>query len=221
MSQTEAVKPLTLGSWVLTPRFGRPPTGAIPRTITRRTANLPETPVIAIDATVYVGTDIGVFATSTGTPNWAEVGPAAWRPGFLPNAAVMALNIFNSGGLKRLRAARFGRGIWEWNLSTMPDFQTAMAGRTATFAGVLYPLNGYSSSVSLSCTAGFRSPPQSCLTSLTDLTPTPALTTQVNSTVVFNGTLAALNGYSSLVSLGCAAGRPAFMCSELRNAYPG
>jgi len=95
-------------------------------------ANLPDAPVNSIivdsrtslsNGTVYVGTDIGVFASSTGAANWTELAPAAGQPGLLPNVAVTSLQIFNSGGLKRLRAATYGRGIWEWNLITTPDFQ--------------------------------------------------------------------------------------------------
>ncbi len=62
------------------------------------TANLPDSPVNAVVvypalAQVYVGTDVGVFASSTATPNWTELGPdpSTNRPGFLPNVAVTAL----------------------------------------------------------------------------------------------------------------------------------
>jgi hypothetical protein len=46
---------------------------------------------------VYAGTDVGVFVSSTGAPSWTEVGPApgAGVSGFLPNAPVTALQIFN------------------------------------------------------------------------------------------------------------------------------
>jgi hypothetical protein len=86
--------------------------------------------------------------------NWNEVGPAA-GPGFLPNVAVTALQIFNSAGAKLLRAATFGRGIWEWNLVTTPDFQitignnpqTVFVGQTATYSGTIFARNGYLNSV--------------------------------------------------------------------------
>ncbi|PYV49193.1 MAG: hypothetical protein DMG92_11685 [Acidobacteria bacterium] len=85
------------------------------------TGNLPDAPANSVivdsgpslsNGTVYVGTDIGVFASSTGTANWTEVGPPLGQAGFLPNVAVTSLQIFSSGGLRRLRAATYGRGIW-------------------------------------------------------------------------------------------------------------
>jgi hypothetical protein len=143
------------------------------------TANLPDAPVnsIVIDSgaslssgTVYVGTDVGVFATSTASAGWTEVGPASGQSGFLPNVAVTSLKIFNSGGLKRLRAATYGRGIWEWNLITTPDFAVSFSNnpltispaQSATFNGTLLALNRYNSNVNLSCNAGATTPPQSC-----------------------------------------------------------
>ena len=95
------------------------------------TANLPDAPANALlvdpgltpDAGIlYVGTDVGVFASSTGAANWVEVGPSpeSINTGFLPNVAVTALHIFNPGGARRLRASTYGRGMWElagFNLS--------------------------------------------------------------------------------------------------------
>ena len=159
-------------------------------------ANLPDAPANAVvvdpgpslfNGTVYVGTDAGVFASNTGTANWTEVAPSFGRRGLLPNVAVTSLAIFNSGNLKRLRAATYGRGIWEWNLVTAPDFQiyvpnspiTVFAGQTATFNGTMYALNGYNSNVSLSCTTGDTSPPQNCSAVPTPLLPIPAGTSFV------------------------------------------
>ena len=141
--------------------------------------SLPDAPVNSIviasgtsgsPGTIYAGTDVGVFASSTGSASWTEVGPAQGSSGFLPNVAVTALQIFNSGGVKRLRAATYGRGIWEWNLITTPDFQlnaapnpqTVFAGSSATFNGTVWARNGYSTSVNLSCTAGSTPVPQTC-----------------------------------------------------------
>jgi hypothetical protein len=143
------------------------------------TANLPDAPanVIMVDSgaslsngTVYVGTDVGVFASSTDNAAWTEVGAASIANGFLPNVAVTSLQIFNSGGLKRLRAATYGRGIWEWNLITTPDYQinftnnplTIFAAQTATFKGTISALNGYNSNVNLTCAAAATSPPLTC-----------------------------------------------------------
>ena len=115
------------------------------------TANLPDAPANAVfvdtaASTVYVGTDVGVFASSTASPNWTEVGPApGGGAGYLPNTAVTALRMFNSGGTKKLRASTYGRGIWEFTLAEAPDFQfsiadnslTTFVGQTATFAVTL------------------------------------------------------------------------------------
>lgn len=151
--------------------------------------NLPDSPAnsLVIDpgtslnnGTVYVGTDVGVFASSTAVPNWSEVGPAAAQFGFLPNVAVTSVKLFNSGGNKRLRAATHGRGIWGWNLTTTPDFQLSIsnnpqqvfAGQAATYAGTIWARNGHSSSVNLACTAGSTLAPQSCLATPASVTPT-------------------------------------------------
>ncbi|HEY4054727.1 MAG TPA: hypothetical protein VGL74_13335 [Terriglobales bacterium] len=151
------------------------------------TSNLPDAPVdsIVVDpgpspnsGTIYVGTDVGVFASGTGAAIWNEVGPVA-GPGFLPNVAVTTLQIFNSSGLKRLRAATFGRGIWEWNLITTPDFQlsvgnnsqTLFPGQSAVYPGTIFAQNGYGSSVNLSCVAGSTAVPQICSANPASTTP--------------------------------------------------
>ena len=155
------------------------------------TANLPDAPadVIIVDSgaslsngIVYVGTDVGVFASSTGSANWTEVGSPVIANGFLPDVAVTSLQIFKSGGLKRLRAATYGRGIWEWNLITTPDFQinvtnnplTIFAAQTAKFSGTMSALNGYTSNVNLTCTAGATNPSQTCAPSPTSVLPIAA-----------------------------------------------
>jgi hypothetical protein len=154
------------------------------------TANLPDVPANAVvidsgaslsDGAVYVGTDVGVFASGTGGAAWTEVGTTSVPYGFLPSVAVTSLQIFNSGGLKRLRAATYGRGIWEWNLITTPDFQlnvsnnplTIFATQTATFNGTISVLNGYNSNVNLSCSAGATNPPQNCEPSPALILPAP------------------------------------------------
>lgn len=149
------------------------------------TGNLPDAPAdaLAIDpatSTIYVGTDVGVFASNTGNPNWVEVGPASGQAGFLPNVVITSLQLFKSGTLKRLRAGTYGRGVWEFNLVTTPDFQisiansqqTVFAGQSAAFSGALSAANGYSNSVNLSCSAGSTAAPRSC--SLTPSTITPS-----------------------------------------------
>jgi hypothetical protein len=150
------------------------------------TANLPDSPANAVAvypalSQVYVATDVGVFASSTSAPNWAELGPDSGtsQPGSLPNVAVTALGIFASGGQQLLRASTYGRGIWEFNLVITPDFQLAVAntpltvfvGQTATFNATMTALNGYTNSVTLSCVAGSTAPPSVCAPSPVTLTP--------------------------------------------------
>ncbi len=141
------------------------------------TANLPDSPVnaVVIDAgasQIFVGTDVGVFASSTSTASWTELGPdpSTGLPGNLPNVAVTALALFNSGGQKLLRASTYGRGIWQFNLVTTPDYQlailnspqTVFLGQTTTFSGAATEFNGYTSGVALSCVAGTTAPPSTC-----------------------------------------------------------
>ena len=152
---------------------------------------LPDSPVnaLVVDAgthTVYVGTDVGVFQSATSAAAWTEVGPIpnalGGTTGFLPNVAVTALAIFNSGGQELLRASTYGRGVWQFNLLTTPSFEiavsntplTVLAGSTGTFNGTLTAVNGYNNSVALSCTAGSSSPPNPCVPSPASLTPTSA-----------------------------------------------
>ena len=181
------------------------------------TANLPDAPAntLAIDLsdptgeTLYVGTDVGVFATSTTYPNWVEVEPDSGQPRFLPNVAVTALQIFNAGGVRKLRAATYGRGIWEFDLGTTPDFQIAMSsssavvfvGQNAIFDGVLYSQAGYSDNVSLTCVSAGTPPPQSCSASPAVLTPSAG-------------------GSAFTISAGAAAGDYAFNLQAI-GADPG
>jgi hypothetical protein len=152
------------------------------------TANLPDVPVNAIvvdpgttpeTGMIYVGTDVGVFSSSTGGASWSEVGPGSGLAGYLPNVAVTALQIFNYDGVKRLRASTYGRGIWEVNLITTPDFQmsvsgnplTAFVGDSAIFSGTITALNGYASEVNLRCVSGTTVAPPNCL--IAPSSPTP------------------------------------------------
>jgi hypothetical protein len=150
------------------------------------TANLPDSPANAIvsylaSSQVYVATDVGVFASATATPNWTELGPLpdSGQVGFLPNVAVTALGIFASGGNQLLRASTYGRGMWQFNLVITPDYemslsnspQTVFAGQTATFNGTASALNGYTSSVTLTCVAGSTALPSPCRPSPSPLTP--------------------------------------------------
>ena len=150
------------------------------------TANLPDSPanavaVDAVNAQVYVGTDVGVFVSSTSSANWTEVGPVAGsgQTGYLPNVAVTALGLFNSGGTELLRASTYGRGVWQWPVAAKSDYTisisnsplTAFPNQTATFNGMASSVNGYASSVTLTCVAGTTAPPSKCTASPATLTP--------------------------------------------------
>ncbi|MGH9496739.1 MAG: hypothetical protein ACRD3B_17200, partial [Candidatus Sulfotelmatobacter sp.] len=150
------------------------------------TANLPDSPANAVivypaGADVFVATDVGVFVSSTAGPNWTELGPdpASGEPGFLPNVAVTALGVFTSGGQQLLRASTYGRGIWQFNLVSTPDFDLTIsnspldlfAGQSGALNGSVTAIDGYAGSVTLSCLAGTTSPPPTCLPSPVTLTP--------------------------------------------------
>jgi hypothetical protein len=163
---------------------------------------LPDSPVNAVVAdpgshTVFVGTDVGVFQSPTSAAAWTGLGPSSssQQIGFLPNVAVTALALFNSGSQKLLRASTYGRGIWQFNLITTPDFQivipnpalTVFAGATPTFNGTVTAVNGYNSAVTLSCTAGSTNPPSPC-------TPKPATFTPSSSGTAFSLTTGSVVG---------------------------
>jgi hypothetical protein len=149
------------------------------------TANLPDSPANAVvvdpvNAEVYVGTDVGVFISSTTSANWTEVGPSPGsQSGFLPNVAVTALGLFNSGGEEFLRASTYGRGVWQYPIAATPDYQltvsnsplTTFVGQNAVFNGTANSVNGYTSSVTLSCVAATTAPPSTCTISPSTLTP--------------------------------------------------
>ncbi len=150
------------------------------------TGNLPDSPANAVVvypamAQVFVATDVGVFGSPTSSPNWSELGPApsSGQTGYLPNVAVTSLSIFQSGTQQLLRASTYGRGIWQFNLLTTPDFQLSISnspqtisiGQTAVFSGSAAALNGYASSVALSCAFGITAPPATCTPSPSTLTP--------------------------------------------------
>ena len=168
------------------------------------TGNLPDSPANAVVvysglSQVYVATDVGVFGSSTSTASWTELGPnpSTDQAGFLPNVAVTALGVFNSGGQQLLRASTYGRGMWQFNLVITPDFQmivsnspqTVFVGQTATLNGTASALNGYNSSVTLSCVAGSTAAPSTCSLSPSTLTPvskTPFVVTVGGATGDYN-----------------------------------
>jgi hypothetical protein len=148
---------------------------------------LPDAPVNAllVDSSVtpqiYAGTDVGVFVGSTVTPNWSEAGPspASGGTGFLPNAPVSALQVFNNNaGTRNLVASTYGRGIWSLPLSAnytnviSNSPQTVFPTQTAVFNGTLTSEVGYSNPVNLSCSG---TTPATCTTPA-QATPTASYT---------------------------------------------
>ena len=170
------------------------------------TGNLPDAPanVVLVDSStspsvVYVGTDVGVFTSLSLSPTWSEVGPP-----YLPNVAVTALRIFNDGRDKWLRASTYGRGIWQFPVITTPDFLSAIsntpltvfAGSQGVFDGLITSLDGYASSVNLSCSTGLTAAPPTCSLNPGSITPTssgaPFTITAAGAAGVYNFNLHAI-----------------------------
>jgi hypothetical protein len=158
------------------------------------TANLPDAPAntvlvdpgsVPTNGTVYVGTDVGVFSSSTAAPSWTEVGPApgSGQAGYLPNVAVTALGmLIDVAGNKWLRASTYGRGVWQFLLTTIPDFSLTVANtpqtifvsqQPAQFSGSIVALDDYNYPVTMSCIAGSTPPPPTCSVAPGSIVPTP------------------------------------------------
>jgi len=137
---------------------------------------------------VYAGTDVGIFASATSAPGWTEVGPPPGPgvSGFLPNAPVTALQLFNYAGTKTLVASTYGRGIWNYALSAnytnviSNSTQTIFPTQTATFNGTLTAEDGYASPVNLSCTGAA---PATCTLQPEQITPTATYTVTAGGSV--------------------------------------
>ncbi|HEY3245341.1 MAG TPA: hypothetical protein VGM03_18525, partial [Phycisphaerae bacterium] len=139
------------------------------------TGKLPDAPAdsVVVDPenpnNVYVGTDVGVFMTEDAGTTWTEVGLQD-GVGSLPSVAVTRLAVLTTPSVKKLRAATYGRGVWEIDLpdGITPDFRfsattatrSVLAGQETAFSGTLIPRNGFSSPVTLSCTGA--AVPASC-----------------------------------------------------------
>ncbi|KAA3597877.1 MAG: hypothetical protein DWQ06_12315 [Calditrichaeota bacterium] len=86
---------------------------------TNVSGNLPDMPVncIAIDPLfpnqVYIGTDLGIFFSTTGGGNWQDFSNG------LPNVVVEEIELHYPSG--KIRAATFGRGLWESNLESFSN----------------------------------------------------------------------------------------------------
>ncbi|MCU1301809.1 MAG: hypothetical protein JWQ87_2093, partial [Candidatus Sulfotelmatobacter sp.] len=99
-----------------------------------KNADLPDSPAnsIALDPinanVLYVGTDVGVFVSIDDGASWADFGAG------MPNVPVVKMKTFVSGGIKKLRAATYGRGLWQIDLAS-PDVN--FSGSTLSFATVV------------------------------------------------------------------------------------
>ncbi len=128
------------------------------------TGNLPNIPLNAIlidpnaPSNIYVGTDIGVFATTDGgaggtNEQWEQLGAG------LPASAVLDLT-FSKVGPELVVAATHGRGAWTIPALPAPNFTLTAAtasaavapGSTATYSLTITPTNGFNGTVKLTCT---------------------------------------------------------------------
>lgn len=124
------------------------------------TANLPDVPANAVlvdpnsSSTIYVGTDIGVFASTDGGQTWNEYGSS------LPTVPVTQLRAFSAGSV--LRASTYGRGLWQAPLAgIVPDFQLTLQitstqqypNSTTRVQGTIGATAGYSQAISVTCDA--------------------------------------------------------------------
>ena len=95
-------------------------------TWTNLSFNLPNVPIncLAIDNDngAYAGTDIGVFYLGPTVSQWMP-----WSNG-LPNVPVTDLYIYDDGTIKRIRAATFGRGVWQSSLAETCDAAVIVTG---------------------------------------------------------------------------------------------
>ena len=110
---------------------------------TNYSGNLPNIPVNCILAqtgvnneAIYIGTDLGVFYRDNSLSNWQ-----AYNTG-LPNVIVNDLEITYSAN--KLRAATFGRGVWESNLNSVVSNvkKTASSNDAFEFTTFPNPTNG-------------------------------------------------------------------------------
>ncbi|MDH7446731.1 T9SS type A sorting domain-containing protein [Aquimarina sp. 2201CG14-23] len=75
--------------------------------------NLPANKILYLtggNGDLFLGTDVGVFHRNNGTTDWQVIGRG------LPNVIVNDLEVHY--GTEKLRAATYGRGIWEINITT-------------------------------------------------------------------------------------------------------
>lgn len=139
--------------------------------------NLPDVPVndIAVDPdmpnTLYVATDIGVFATTDGGTSWTPLGTG------LPSVVVLSLKVQHA--TRVLRAASHGRSAWDLQLPapvganlvfSVPNltFAKREAGTTSPAQSVIITNNGSTTlTISSIVASGDFSQTNTCGTSLT------------------------------------------------------
>ncbi|HEV2290151.1 MAG TPA: hypothetical protein VGR81_14505 [Candidatus Acidoferrales bacterium] len=136
--------------------------------------NLPDTPVndIVVDpndltnSTLYIATDVGVFITTDGGINWAELAPG------LPQVECTSLKLNETARV--LQVGTHGRGVWDLQLGGLPASALTQIFPTSTTVGtsVTLTLNGQ----------GFPATPTVNF-GTTPLTPTAASATQITVTV--------------------------------------
>lgn len=104
---------------------------------TNRSNNLPNLPVNSIASqanspnAIYIGTDMGVYYRDDYQPAWQLFGEN------LPNVVVNEVEVNYASG--KLRAATFGRGIWEADLFLSPF--TSIAERNGLKGPTLVPMD--------------------------------------------------------------------------------
>ncbi len=139
--------------------------------------------VSADGTTVYVGTDVGVYATADGGSTWNPVGTG------LPNVQVVDLEVVPT--LNILAAGTHGRGLWEISTSTTPTLTVSthslnLGTTTAGTAGApqTYTISGINLSANVVITAPSGVELSSDGTNYnTMLTLTPSNGTLANSTI--------------------------------------
>ena len=115
---------------------------------------LPNIPVNAIvvdpidptSNTIYIGTDVGVFGTTTGGAVWIADYPGATNG--LPNVAVLGMALHT--GSRVLRVVTHGRSAWDLQLTGLAAYGISQISPTTAAAGTVGPFtltvsgNGFS-----------------------------------------------------------------------------
>jgi hypothetical protein len=105
--------------------------------ITYNLGNMPVRSVV-IDhtdaSTIYLGTEIGVYKKAMTDASWSLYNPN------LPNMAVLELEIMY--GSNTLRAATWGRGLWEYTLDNRQSFPTILTTKITDQPTLSVPLEG-------------------------------------------------------------------------------